>query len=122
MARKVMHVCDLHATDVPAEAELVVQLGEDRWRADLCAAHLRDVRKTLAPLLSAAHQIQPGGPGGSRTVIGSRRSRTAERAELREWARKHGYDVRDRGRVSAEVVAAYERQLAKKAERKQRAS
>ena len=29
-------------------------------------------------------------------------------ARIREWARSNGYKVSDRGRISAEVVAAYE--------------
>jgi hypothetical protein len=29
-------------------------------------------------------------------------------ADIREWARANGYDVSDRGRVSAEIKAAYE--------------
>ena len=35
--------------------------------------------------------------------------RALDLGEVRAWARKHGYQVSDRGRVSAEVMDAYER-------------
>ncbi|HVU74436.1 MAG TPA: histone-like nucleoid-structuring protein Lsr2 [Mycobacteriales bacterium] len=105
MARKVVQVCDLHRGDASADDALVIVLEGTRYQLDLCADHLGQVRRTLAPLLDAAHAARPG--GGSRQVDGSRRARAAERTALREWARAQGFDVRDRGRVPREAVEAY---------------
>ncbi|HEV7195154.1 MAG TPA: histone-like nucleoid-structuring protein Lsr2, partial [Pedococcus sp.] len=30
-------------------------------------------------------------------------------ADVRDWARKHGHTVSDRGRISAEIQAAYDK-------------
>lgn len=105
MARKVVQICDLHRGDAAADGSLVIQLEGKRYQLDLCDEHLAQVRRTLEPLLDAAHAARPA--GGSRQVEGSRRSRTAERAALRAWAREHGYDVRDRGRVPHAALEAY---------------
>ena len=116
MARKVLRICDLHGRDVTADEALVIHIGSDRWQLDLCSSHMAQARRSLAPLLRAAH-ARPQTASRSRTVDGSRRSRTADRAELRAWARSQGYDVRDRGRVPRAAVEAYE---ARRAGRKAR--
>jgi hypothetical protein len=52
---------------------------------------------------------------GARKVSGRARRGTARRADnggltarIREWAKANGYTVSDRGRISADVRAAYE--------------
>jgi hypothetical protein len=107
MARKVLTVCDLHAGDVPGGVPVGVQLGDERWRLDLCEQHAADVREVLEPLLGSASNGQ-GAPARSRVLAGSRRDRSAERGSVREWARAQGYPVAGHGRLSREVVAAYQ--------------
>jgi hypothetical protein len=109
MARKVLTVCDLHSGDVPATVALQVQLGDDRWRLDLCASHADEVRETLEPLLGSADEANRD---GSRVVTGSRRDRSAQRSTMREWARAQGFEVSDYGRLPREAVVAYNAQHA----------
>jgi hypothetical protein len=46
----------------------------------------------------------------ARVVTGRRVSGPAREdlAQVREWARAHGHSVKDRGRVSAEILSAYD--------------
>jgi hypothetical protein len=120
MARKVLKVCDLHASDVAATTSLSVQLGDDRWRADLCDEHTAQLRRTLEPLLTSAHHLGPGSPRASRQVAGSRRSRKAESMQLREWARSNGFDIGQRGRVPQAAIEAYAAQQSKPSAGKKR--
>jgi len=46
-----------------------------------------------------------GGSGRSRGSSGGRH----DLSDVRTWARENGYQVSDRGRVSSEVIAAYEK-------------
>jgi len=46
----------------------------------------------------------------------ARRSNTDEPAKIREWARANGYEVKDRGRIHADIVTAYKKRNTKKTE------
>jgi hypothetical protein len=49
-----------------------------------------------------------GGSGGSGRSRGSSGGRH-DLSDVRAWARENGYQVSDRGRVSSEVITAYEK-------------
>ena len=91
-----------------SEAEGTVRFGLDgaEYEIDLSAEHARELRDALARYVDAARR--PG--GGARR---SGRSRTRAPAggpgstQVRDWARAQGIDVKDRGRVPAEVVARF---------------
>jgi hypothetical protein len=92
-----------------SEAEGTVRFGLDgsEYEIDLNAGHAQALREALAPYVSAARRA---GGGGAR-----RPARTARRApatglnttEVREWAKSQGIDVKDRGRVPAELVVKF---------------
>ena len=89
MAQKVhlLLLCDLHETqDVEAAETVLFGVGGSAYEIELYEDHGRSLREAMAG---------SRGPGGMR-------------AGVREWARAHGYAVSDRGRLSAEVLAAYE--------------
>ena len=46
-------------------------------------------------------------PPGPRAAL-DRPTETATAAQIRAWARTAGHDVADRGRISAEIVVAYD--------------
>ncbi len=92
-----------------SEAEGTVRFGLDgsEYEIDLNAGHAQALREALAPYVSAARRA---GGGATR-----RPARTARRApatglnttEVREWAKAQGIDVKDRGRVPAELVVKF---------------
>ena len=47
-------------------------------------------------------------PAGPLAAAGSGSASGLNTAEVREWAKAQGIEVKDRGRVPAEVVAKYE--------------
>jgi hypothetical protein len=76
---------------------------------DLSAENADALRKVLAPYASAARRVVPGaaarraGRGGRRTGSAGASDPTA----VREWAKSQGIEVKDRGRVPAELIVKF---------------
>lgn len=68
--------------------------------------------KIMKPYLDAAHTPSaPSRAPSKRAARGASTTGAGRRTDLgaiREWARAHGHEVSDRGRVSASIVEAYE--------------
>lgn len=85
------------------------------YEIDLNDKNAKKLRDAVANYIAHARRVDGGRRGGgrSRTGRGGRsRSRTApdreQTAAIREWARSEGYEVSDRGRLSAAIVQAFE--------------
>jgi len=82
------------------------------YEIDLGRRNASAFDKTMRPYVDAARKVttarggRRGSSDGRRT---SRRSSAGQLASIREWARAEGYSVSDRGRISANVMAAYEK-------------
>ncbi len=90
------------------EADGTVRFGLDgaEYEIDLSAEHAQQLRDALARYVGAARRV--GGSSrrparGGRRVAGSGLNST----EVREWAKSQGIEVKDRGRVPAELVAKF---------------
>ena len=108
MARKVqtLLIDDLDG----GEAEGTVRFGLDGadYEIDLNAKHAEALRKALAPYLDAARRAP--GSAARRPGRTGRRSATATAPDptaVREWAKSQGIEVKDRGRVPAELVVKF---------------
>lgn len=103
---QVMLVDDIDGTD----AEETVTFGLDgvTYEIDLSAGNAQKLRDDLASWVGHARRS-----GGRRTSGSGRATSTAGKrtdlAAVREWARQNGHQVSDRGRISAEVQAAYDK-------------
>jgi hypothetical protein len=78
------------------------------YQIDLSSANAAKLDKVLKPYLDAAMKV---GSARSRRIKASgngKGSSTEQLAAIREWARKNGYEVSDRGRIKAEIVDAFE--------------
>ena len=93
-------VCDLDGT-VPATETITFSVGGKSYIIDLCDAYARDMQATLAPYVEAA---RPTGKAGKAKPA----ARSYDPAAVRRWAAAQGTEVSARGRVSAELVAAYQ--------------
>jgi len=90
------------------EADGTVRFGLDgaEYEIDLSTQHADALRKALQPYLTAARKAS-GGP--QRRTTRSRRAGISgvNTTEVREWAKAQGIDVKDRGRVPAELVVKF---------------
>ena len=77
------------------------------YEIDLSGKNAKKLRDVLAPWTGHARRSGSTRPGSRRrSAAGAKRS---DLAAVREWARGHGHKVSDRGRISAEVQAAYDK-------------
>lgn len=90
-----------------SEAEETVLFGLDgtTYEIDLNTKHASSLREALASYVGHARKVSAGRRTGRRM---SQTSLGPSTRELRDWGRSNGFDVSDRGRVSAKVREAYE--------------
>jgi len=90
-----------------SEAAGTVRFGLDgtEYEIDLSATHSDELRKALERYI--AHARRTGG-----TARGAARSRRGSAAvdtvKVREWAKGQGIEVKDRGRIPADVLEQYQ--------------
>jgi Lsr2 len=96
----VVLVDDLDGND----AEETVTFGLDGvdYEIDLSADNAAELRKTLGRYIDAGRKVGGRKRKGQRAAGGG-----TSAADIRQWARENGWDVPERGRVSAEVREAY---------------
>jgi len=90
------------------QADETVQFGLDgvSYEIDLSEKNAKKMREGLRPWVDAGQRI--GGSRRRRAVgTGGVSVDRKQSAEIREWARKCGYEVARRGRIPAEVLDAY---------------
>lgn len=76
------------------------------YSIDLTAAELETFNKALAPYLDAAQPIRQAQRA---RVSGGAGHRSREQlAAVRDWARKHGHPVSDRGRIPVATQEAFD--------------
>jgi hypothetical protein len=92
-----------------AEGTVVFALEGRNYEIDLSKKNAAALRKALKPYTDVARTVRGGGRARSRSASrSSARSNRSELEAIREWARGNGYQVADRGRISAAVVEAYQ--------------
>jgi hypothetical protein len=92
-----------------SEAEGTIRFGLDgtEYEIDLNTKHAEALRKALARYVEAGRRQSAGGV--RRPARYSRRSGANghNSTEVREWAKSQGIDVKDRGRIPAELVVKF---------------
>jgi hypothetical protein len=88
-------------------AEGTVQFGLDGtdYEIDLSAEHAEALRKALARYVGAARKV----PASRRQGRARRQSgaHAVSNSHVREWARAQGIEVKERGRIPAELVVKF---------------
>ena len=92
------------------EAEESVSFAIDgvNYEIDLSEGNATALREALAPWVGHARRVGGRSGGGRRSGSRGRAAAKADLGEVRAWARDNGFSVSDRGRVSSEVMTAYE--------------
>ena len=78
------------------------------YQIDLTASNATKFEKALKPYIDAAAKVRGGGRGRQAKASASAKSSPEQLSAIREWARKNGHEVADRGRIKAEIVEAFE--------------
>ncbi|MDQ4046977.1 MAG: Lsr2 family protein [Actinomycetota bacterium] len=88
-------------------ADETVRFGLDGvgYEIDLSSANASELRSALERFVSAARKTSGGRPARGKAAGG----RNQDSAQIRQWAREHGYTVNSRGRIQAEIQEAYQK-------------
>jgi hypothetical protein len=113
MAQKVLVqlVDDLDGTSSSDISTVTFGLDGVTYEIDLNENNATTLRDNLAEFVSSARRtggrVKRGGTPVAGGSTGSGRNREQTQA-IREWAKKNGHDVSDRGRIPAAVIDAFE--------------
>ncbi|QGK68431.1 Lsr2 family protein [Allosaccharopolyspora coralli] len=95
------------------QADETVEFSLDgvAYQIDLSNDNATELRDALANYVSSARRAggrkKPGPRPGGRSTGGSTSADREQNQAIREWARKRGLKVSDRGRIPADVVEQY---------------
>lgn len=112
MAQKVLVqlVDDLDGTSSTDISTVTFGLDGVTYEIDLNEDNASNLRNNLAEFIASARRtggrVKRGGSPAAGSG-GSGRNREQTQA-IREWAKKNGHDVSDRGRIPAAVIEAFE--------------
>ncbi len=89
-------------------ADETIRFGLDGvdYEIDLRRANAEKLREALRPFQEAARKVTPSRRGRGRG--GRAAARRDRSAEIRSWAKRHGLRVSERGRIAADLAAAYD--------------
>lgn len=102
----VMYIDDLDGTELGDTANVITFSfdGKD-YSIDLSDANADEFREVMAPYIEAGRRGSGAGRKATRKLTSKSSGRDTK--VIREWAKESGYNVSDRGRIPADVLAAY---------------
>ncbi len=104
MAKQTITVDDFDGS--PADETIEFALDGTSYTIDLNAEHAAELREALAVYIGHAQPVRGRATSGRRAARSPGSATPA--AEVREWAASQGIEVSSRGRIPADVMAAYE--------------
>src|SRR3954447_8467075 len=107
MAQKVQVILVDDLDGGAAEETVSFALDGVSYEIDLSTSNAAKMRDTFAQYTGTARKIGGRSAGRPRARAGAGRDNRT--AQIREWARANGQKVNERGRIAADVVAAYEK-------------
>lgn len=113
MAQKVQVILVDDLDGGPADETVSFSLDGIAYEVDLSAANAETMRETLAGYVGVARRVGGRASAGRaasrpRKAAAAAASGARDTTAIREWARENGYEVSERGRISAKVLEAYD--------------
>ena len=102
----VMLVDDLDGKS-PAEETVRFSLDDVEYEIDLTAPHAEKLRHDLNAWIHASRRVAGRQRRSSRTGLSRTSAESEGSAVIREWARRNGHPVSDRGRIPRSVIDAF---------------
>lgn len=95
---------DLDGTESKDITTVTFGLHGATYEIDLTKKNAKKLDDALSPFLGAARKASAA---GRRSSASGARTDKEQLTAIREWARKNGHQVSDRGRIKQDVVDAY---------------
>lgn len=106
MAQRVKIVLTDDIDGGDADETITFALDGNTYEIDLSTANAAKLRDALQPFVTAGRKTSGRARGRRRTVPAA--ASTGNATDIRAWAQQQGIQVSARGRVPADVRAAYE--------------
>src|SRR4051812_28122535 len=106
MAQRVQVVLEDDLDGGKADETVLFGLDGTTYEIDLSKKNAAKLRDALAGYVGSARRVS-GRRGGAAGRARGRGRSASDSADIRAWAKENGYEVSERGRISAEVRAAY---------------
>lgn len=106
MAQRVQIILEDDIDGGPADETVTFGLDGVTYEIDLNDKNAAALRDAIATYTANARRAGGRKSTGRKTTS---RSQGGSTTEVREWARANGYEVSDRGRISADIMTAYEK-------------
>ena len=103
--------CDVCGEETDDPTGVTLGWGREQWELDLCPTHNAELSQEFERWTSNARRAS--GRGGSSARANARSSGPSgaggngDVGAIREWAKANGFKVGDKGRIAADVRAAY---------------
>lgn len=107
MAQRVQIMLDDDLDGGVAAETVSFSLDGVDYEIDLTAANAKKLRNDLSSWVGHARRL--GGRKSTRKAGAGGGPRRGDLGAVREWARKNGHQISDRGRISADILAAYDK-------------
>ncbi|WP_029291618.1 Lsr2 family protein [Cellulomonas sp. HZM] len=103
---RVLLVDDIDGGD--ADETVTFALDGVTYEIDLTSAHAAELRDSFARWVGHGRKVGGRSAAGRPAARGGSRRSASDAHAIREWAKGQGISVSERGRIPAEVRAAYE--------------
>ncbi|HEY0216834.1 MAG TPA: Lsr2 family protein [Cellulomonas sp.] len=90
-----------------ADETVTFALDGVSYEIDLTTAHAAELRDALGTWVGHARKVG-GRTAGARVGGANRPRRSSDAGAVRAWAKESGFEVSERGRISAEIREAYD--------------
>lgn len=93
-----------------SKADTTIRFGLDgtEFEIDLNATHADDLRRTTERYIHAGRKVSSTRRSSRGTTRRGRSSSEPSSSEVRDWAKSHGHEVKERGRIPAELVVKFQ--------------
>jgi hypothetical protein len=106
-ARTVVHLID-DLDGGEADETVTFSLDGVEYAIDLSSSNADGLRKALAEFVGAARRTGGRAARGAKTTQVRPGGDRAQNQAIREWARRNGHQVSERGRIPAELIAQFQ--------------
>lgn len=100
--------CDICEEATDDATAVTLGWGREQWELDLCPTHNAELSSQFDTWTAKARRATGGrssrGSGSRAATFGT----TTDANAVREWAKANGHKVGEKGRIAADVRAAYE--------------
>lgn len=103
MATRTVLVDDMDGGD--ADVTIAFVVNGDSFSLDLSHANAQKFWDAMRPFIAAAEHSK----NARETVLLTELAGVEQRAAIRDWARKQGIDIADRGRIPQDIVEEFNR-------------